>query len=117
MSDQEVIALRSELQDFRNEVRKEFQELRDWKESTEVGMTGNEHHGVWGYKQKIDYNREKIAENEKENSKKHIDAKEHRDSIEMKVNKIVWTAIGAASVAGSAAAIIFSLLQATIFGG
>lgn len=106
MSEKNYESLKQEICDLKDEIRNGFEAIRsiqDWKQSADVGMKGNDEHGVWGYRQKIDYNRDKISETVK-----------RLDGVEMKVNKIIWTAIGAATVAGTVAAIIFSLVQSVI---
>lgn len=96
----EYSQLKQDIENLRSDMKKGFQELKDWRSEAEVSMRGLPDRGIWGARQKIDYNREKIAENGKKIEK-----------VEMKVNKVIWMAIGAGSVAGTAAAIIFSLLQ------
>lgn len=103
MSEQDIVNLQKGLQELREEVRRGFRELREWKSEAEVGMTGNEHHGVWGYKQKIDHVQKTVREI-------RLDV----DNIEMKVNKIIWTTIGASAVAGALSALIFMLAHSLI---
>lgn len=95
----EIQEVKKELSELRQEVREGFREIRQWSDRVDVGMKGNDEHDVWGYKQKISYNRKRIHSNG-----------EKIESVEAKVNKIIWTAIGAGGVTGTAAAIIFNLV-------
>lgn len=101
MSEYEEI--KQELSELRAEVRKGFAEMKKWRASVDVATKGDDDHDVWGYKQKISYNRQQIK-----------DQAEKLSSVETKVNKIIWTAIGAASVAGTAAAVIFNVITSFI---
>lgn len=97
--------LKEDIESLRSEMKQGFQELKDWKSEAEVGMKGLPDRGVWGARQKIDHNRDKISDN----LDKIIE-------VEAKVNKVIWMAIGGGSVAGTAAALIFSLFQSGITG-
>ena len=55
--------LKQDIEELRADMKKEFQELKDWRSEAEVGMKGLPDRGIWGARQKIDHNRDKIAEN------------------------------------------------------
>lgn len=95
----EIQEVKQEISELRQEVRQGFRDIRQWSDKVDVGMKGNEEHDVWGYKQKISYNKKRINANG-----------DKIQSVEAKVNKIIWTAIGAGAVTGTAAAIIFNLV-------
>lgn len=97
--------LRTEINELRKEIHEGFKNIEEWREKADVGMRGSDIDNVWGYKQKIDYNGKRIGDNN-----------EAIKDIEMKVNKIIWTAIGAASVSGTGAAVIFNILQKILSG-
>lgn len=100
MSDPEIKILREELSEIRKEMQQGFSELRDWKQSADVGMKGDEAYGVWGYQQKINHNKDQINTHEN-----------RINSVELKVNKILWTAAGAGAAAGTVGGVIFTVIQ------
>lgn len=103
----EIDQIKKQLIDLKIEVRGGFQEFRDWRTQVNIARSGQEQDGIWGYKQKIDYNRRRISEVETK-----LEPRVAR--LEMQAARAMGFALGIGSVGGAASAIIFNLVLSVI---
>lgn len=124
MSEQDIARLEEHIRQNQEQVVAGFERmekgldaLKEWKNEADIGMAGDDHHGTWGYKQRIAYNKGRIDEIEKSTNDKIFEVREIALSNRLRINKIFWTVIGAGSVTGSTAALVFWIITTFVIGG
>jgi len=95
----EINTLREELELIRSEIKAGFEDISRWRTDVDTATMGLSKHGVWGYQQKIEYNKQKISALETRQSK-----------LELTLQKHLGVALGVGAVGGGASAIIFNLI-------
>jgi len=107
----------SEVQELKDQITKltekidiEFESLRKWRSDIDVATMGKDSHGIWGYKQKIEYSNKVIKDIEREFKDCRLKSDERFESIEKKIERMIGFALGVGSIGGAASAIIFNLI-------
>lgn len=95
----EIQILREQLAEVQQEIRSGFQDIAKWRRDIDTATMGLATRGIWGYQQKIEYNKKKITALEKRQTK-----------LELTFQKHLGIALGIGAVGGSTSAVIFNLI-------
>lgn len=112
MSDEKITELRKEMAEIRSEMTSGFNEMREWRHEADIGMQGIESRGIWGHRQKIAYNQKKIEGIEAG----QIELESRVVTVDRKADKIIYMAIGAATVGGALGGLVFTLITKIVGG-